>query len=403
MRAVCLAPWLAAGIAGAAPDEELLGKSRGYPVGTPTSWFYEEAVRVGSFTHLEQISPHHILEKSAAPLELTRAATAPSFHYEFRGRSNSIDDYLRHQRAMGLLIIKDGAILVERYQYDRTEADKFVSHSMAKSLTSLAVGFALQEGKIASLDDRVSKYVPELAGCPYGDTAIRNVLRMATGVRFVEKYDGQDDLARFGNLVTSQGAIAALRAFTEREAAEGKRFHYASSETTMLGILVRAATGKNLSEYLAERLWKPMGAEADASWTIDRQGGERAAGGFNAILRDYGRLGVLLANDGARDGRQILPRNYLLEATDWHRQPEAFAPGRATPGLGYGHQFWLMPGEARRFALIGVYGQAIYVDPALKLVLVHTAAAKTASIAREEMGQELRALWNGVVLHYGPW
>jgi CubicO group peptidase (beta-lactamase class C family) len=387
----------------AAPDEELLGKSKGYPVGNLTTWFYEEPVRVGSFTHLEQIAPHRVLEKPATPLKLAQAANVPSFRYEFRGRSNSIDDYLAHQRAMGLLVIKDGEILVERYQYDRKVTDKFVSHSMAKSLTSLAVGFALQEGKIASLDDKISRYVPELAGSLYGDTAIRHVLRMSSGVKFVEKYDGKDDLARFGGLVNSQGVIAALRAFDERDAAAGQRFHYASSETTMLGLLVRAATGQNLSDYLDERLWKPMGAEADASWTIDKQGVERAAGGFNAILRDYGRLGVLLANDGALNGRQILPKEYLLEATDWHRQPEAFAPGRATPTIGYGYQFWLLPGEKRRFGLIGVYGQAIYVDPSLKLVLVHTAAAKTASIAREEMGQELRALWTGLVKHYGPW
>ena len=127
------------------------------------------------------------------------------------------------------------------------------------------------------------------------------------------------------------------------------------------------------------------------------------SGSFNAVLRDYGRLGILLANDGALGGRQILPKDYLLDATDWHRQPEAFAPRKATPYFGYGYQFWLFPGEKRRFALLGVYGQSIFVDPELKLVMVITAAAKNASVGKEPLARERDALWRGVVAKYGSW
>jgi CubicO group peptidase (beta-lactamase class C family) len=112
---------------------------------------------------------------------------------------------------------------------------------------------------------------------------------------------------------------------------------------------------------------------------------------------------MLLANDGALGGKQIIPKDYLLEATDWHRQPGAFAPGKATPYFGYGYQFWLFPGEKRRFALLGVYGQSIFVDPELKLVLVITAAAKTASVGKETLGRERDALWRGVIGSYGSW
>lgn len=403
-RPVILAAALLAGpILGAAPDEEALGKSRGYPIGSMANWFYEESVRVGSFSHQDEIVPHHTLERSAEARPLRRAKVEPEIKYSFGGKSNSFDDYLAHQRTTGLLIIKDGEILVERYQYDRKAADRFVSHSMAKSLTSLAVGFALQEGRIGSLDDKVSKYVAGLAGCAYGETSIRNLLRMASGVKFEEKYDGKDDLARFTGLGAAKGTVAALRAFDEREVPEGTRFHYASAETTTLGVLLRAATGTTVAEYLEERLWKPMGAEADATWSIDAAGMERCAGGFNAILRDYGRLGILLANDGASNGRQILPRDYLLEATDWRRQPPQYDAKRATPIFGYGYQFWLFPTEKRRFALIGVYGQAIYVDPGLKLVLVHTGVAHNASVGKESMGLELRSLWHGLVTHFGEW
>jgi CubicO group peptidase (beta-lactamase class C family) len=170
-----------------------------------------------------------------------------------------------------------------------------------------------------------------------------------------------------------------------------------------LALVVRAVTGEAMSQYLTSRLWQPMGAEADATWITASDGVEVAAGSFNAVLRDYGRLGMLLANDGAIGGKQVLPSDYLLEATDWHRQPAAFAPQRATPYFGYGYQFWTYPGEKRRFALLGVYGQSIFVDPELKLVLVITGAAATANVGRAPFARERDALWRGLVARYGSW
>lgn len=387
----------------AAPDEDLLGKAAGYPVGTRGSWFFDEGVRVGSFSHLDRLLPHYTLKKAASPLPLRTAASELKIEYWFKDQTYTLDDFLEHQRITGLLVIRGGEVLLERYQYDRKPTDRFVSHSMAKSIVSIAVGMALAEGKIASLDDLVSKYEPKLSGSPYGDTSIRNVLRMSSGVPFNEVYDGKDDLTRFGIIRGSQGSIEALRAFGTREVEQGTRFHYASSETVILAVLLRAVTGTTLSEYLTERLWQPMGAEADATWIRSHDGLEIASGSFNAILRDYGRLGVLLANDGAVGIKQIVPKDYLLEATDWHRQSDAFAPRRATPYFGYGYQFWLFPGEKRRFALLGVYGQSIFIDPELKLVMVITAAARNASVGKEPLAAERDAVWRGLVGKYGSW
>jgi CubicO group peptidase (beta-lactamase class C family) len=387
----------------AAPDEELLGKAKGYPLGTRANWFFDEGVRVGSFSHLDEILPHYTLSKAQSPLPLAAAAGEAGFGYKFEGQTRTIEDFLAHQRVTGLLVIKDGTVLFERYQYDRKPADRFISHSMAKSIVSLAVGIAVAEGKIASLDHPVSKYVPKLAGSAYGETTIRNVLRMSSGVQFSEAYDGKDDLTRFVIARNTEGSIAALRQFQTREAEQGSRFHYASSETMLLAVLLREVTGTTLSEYLTVRLWQPMGAEADASWVKGSDGTESAFGNFNATLRDYGRLGMLLANDGAVGGRQIVPKDYLLDATDWHRQPPAFQPRKATPYFGYGYQFWPFPGEKRRFALLGVYGQSIFVDPELKLVMVVTAVAKNASVGKESLGPERDAVWRGIVGKYGSW
>jgi CubicO group peptidase (beta-lactamase class C family) len=389
--------------AASAPDEDRLCKSAGYPIGTPRTWFFDECVRVGSFSQLDRLLPHNVLKKAAMPTSLVVADNVPRIEYQFEGRTLTINDFLARQRITGLLIIKDGQILAERYQYARNSAHRFVSHSMAKSIVSLAIGLALEEKKIASLDDRVAKYVPRLAGSAYGETSIRNILRMSSGVQFSEVYDGKDDLTKFTVLRRTQGSIEALRAFNVREVEQGTRFHYATSETVVLSALIRAVTGGTLSEYLTERLWQPMGAEADATWIRTADGLEVGGGSFNAILRDYGRFGILLANDGATTAEQVLPKDYLLEATDWHRHPEAFAPRRATPYFGYGYQFWTYPGEKRRFALLGVYGQSIFVDPELKLVMVITAAAKNARVGNETLASERNAVWRGLVDMFGSW
>jgi hypothetical protein len=180
-----------------APDEDLLGKQLGYPVGRPDNWFDDEKARVGSFSHLDRIMPSNTLQKSNAPLPLPTAGSMPKIEYWFGNETRTIDQFLAKQRITGLLLIKDGQTLIERYQYDRTPADRLVSHSMAKSLVSIAVGIAFAEHKIVSLDDLVSKYVPGLAGAAYGETSIRSLLRMGSGVRFREDYDGNDDAAHF--------------------------------------------------------------------------------------------------------------------------------------------------------------------------------------------------------------
>jgi CubicO group peptidase (beta-lactamase class C family) len=388
----------------AAPDEDTLGKAEGYPVGTPKNWFFDEHVRVGSFSHIDEVLPHYFtVHKSTAPLPLPKAASVPKLEYRLEGHTYTIDDFLAHQRITGLLVIKGGQILDERYQYERKDSDRFISHSMAKSITSLAIGIALAEKRIASLDDTVAKYEPKLAGSPYGETTIRNILRMSSGVPFDESYNGKDDLTRFGITRFKAGSVAALRELTTREVEQGTRFHYASSETVALVLALRGATGMSLTEYLTPRLWQPIGAEADANWTKLPDDTVVGMGNFNAVLRDYGRLGILLANNGAAGGKQIIPKEYLLDATDWHRQPAAFQPFNATPYFGYGYQFWLFPGDKRRFALLGVYGQSIFVDPELKLVLVLTAAARNANVGKETLGRERDALWRGLVATFGSW
>lgn len=395
------------------PEETALCKEQGYPVGTSRTWFFDQCVRVGSFTHQAEIpgifnGVANTLQPSEQPLKFHRSEKEPRIYWSIDGRNGlTIDDYLKRQPVMALLVIKDGVIQVERYQYGRTAEHRFLSNSMAKTITSIAVGIALREKLIKSLDDRADVYAPTLAGTIYGETTIRNLLRMSSGAKFEELYNRSDDLEKYGTAASKGGAAAGAKVIDTRLYPQGTVFNYSSAETDMLAAVLRGATGQTVSQYLETRLWQPMGASTSAMWRAGYDGLERTGGNFNATAQDFARLGALLANDGIREDRpdlgEIIPKDYLIEATDWHRHPDAFAPYKASPYYGYGYQVWTAPGSKRRFALFGVYGQAILVDPEKKLVMVHLAANATAKASQTTMGREQGALWYGVVTHYGSW
>lgn len=335
---------------------------------------------------------------SDAPMALERAPAEPPIRWRLDGIERDLDAYLARQPVAALWIARGRTVLVARHRYDTTPAAWFLSNSMAKSVMSIGIGFALAEGRIRSADDPAAAYVPALAGHAYGETSVGNLLRMASGVRFSERYDGRDDLARFSRDAASVGIVAAAARFDVREAPQGTRFHYASIESHVLSAVLRGATGEGLSDWLAPRLWRPMGAQADAWWRTDPLGVERGGGFLSVQPGDWTRLGLLLAHGGRRPdtGREVLPPGFLEQSADARRVDPPFRPGAAGP-LGYGRQFWLLPGPRRQFALLGVYGQAVLVDPGSNLTMVHLAVNASARPSDTSMARERSALWQGVV------
>jgi len=394
----------------AAPDEEALGRDAGYPVARNLKQAYREPFIVGSFSAMDSFNPSCSLPPAEKRVALKRAATETSFRYRFAGKALTLDDYMQRQRATGVLVVKDGEIVAERYNYQRTADMRMLSNSMAKTITALGIVKALEDGLIHSLDDRAAAYVPELKGTLYGETRIVNLMRMASGARYVEDYSDHDDRARFNEAARRSGIVDAARGVTERSDPEGERFNYAGAQTEVLGLVLRGATGRTICDYVGEKIWKPVGAEAQATWLlnpVDKV--ELAQGGFNATLRDYARLGMMMANDGQVQGATVVSRDHLLAMTDAAKQPEAFRPGQmkyhGSTYFGYGLQTWILPGSHRRFMLLGVYGQAILVDPQLRLVVVHTAVGKDASgdASGNHLGIERDALLRGIVSAYGDW
>jgi len=384
-----------AGAALAAPDEDVLGKSQDYPVCPMPSGPTPQHCLVGMYSNFDTIVPARKVAKGAAARALKRAAKEPQVSYFHQQYSGDLDIFLKNNRNTGLLILKDDTILAERYQYERKPEHLFTSMSMAKTVVAMLVGVALSEGRIKSIDDKAEQYVPGLKGHPYGETLLRHLLTMSSGVKFSENYDGKDDVSVLARLTFYQqgaGGVETMLPFKERARPAGERFSYASAETQVLGLVLRGATGKPVAGYLSEKIWQPMGAEADASWLVDKGGYEIAYCCLQATLRDYARLGMLLANGGTLDGKQIIPAEWVRAATT--PEAEHLKPGRATPFNGYGYQTWLVGGSRPTFALMGVRGQAIFVDPATKLVVVHTAVHAQ---PRDPARAEQFSLWNGIL------
>lgn len=380
------------------PNAELYGAAMEYPVpgavrarwqGNP----WHPTDRVGAFTHIDHIYPTREVKHAAMPWTFKRATADLSVSFR-----SEVTGYLARNSVTGLLIAKDDQILFEQYQYGRTDRDRFVSQSMVKSITGLLIGTAISDGAIKSVDDMAEIYVPGFRGFEYGRTPIRDLLHMSSGVDFGEEVEGGRDLGKLwrdmvaGGWISDKGTINSIVQFNNRIAPSGTRFHYASIEPDVLGMVLRNATGRSLSDYLQEKIWQPIGTESDAKWLLDAEGFELPHFGFNAVLRDYARLARLLAHDGAWDGRPIIPAQWMIEATTVRPSDGYLAPGKAHRDFGYGYLLWLLPWGQRQFAMFGDFGQRMCIDPVSKIVLVQTGLEQT---------PEIWKLWLAVLKRFG--
>ena len=376
-------------------DADAYGRTEGYPSCKASEYLSRQRCLIGALSDFDKLYPARVIAASKTTVPLGRAAAEPGLRYTYAGHSLTLDQYLDFHPITGFLIAKGDAILVERYQYGRTDKQRLASFSMAKTITALLIGIAVKEGAIRSIDEAAEAYVPGLKGSEYGRTPIKALLQMSSGVVFREVYtDPASDIATLARLTLGQdpgGSLPAVKRFNTRLAPPGQRFHYASAETSVLGLVLSHATRRSIADYAREKLWEPLGAEAEASWNMDATGQEVTFAYFNAVLRDWARLGLMLAHDGMWAGKSIVPREWLLASTTI--APQDGHLRLAAPWSGYGYQTWLVAGKRRMFALRGYRGQFVLVDPEAKLVLVQT-AARTGSDPTAD--GELLALWEAV-------
>jgi CubicO group peptidase (beta-lactamase class C family) len=299
----------------------------------------------------------HPLPKAARQID-------PTFSYA--GRTFTVDEYMKAYNVSGLLVLKDGKVVLERYAMGRKPQDRWTSFSVAKSLTSTLVGAAIADGKISSLNAPVTDYIPELKGSGYDGVTVRQLLMMSSGVKWNEDYtDLKSDVAVAGGAITEPGVnpmVSYMRKLP-RAHEPGTTFNYNTGETDLVGVLVSNAVGKSLSQYASEKLWKPYGMERDAIWVTDLGGHERGGCCISMTLRDYGRVGQFILDGGKAGGRQVLPDWWVGQATT--RQIDN---GRG----GYGYFWWMRPNGS--YEASGIYGQAITTFRADRLVIVTNSA-----------------------------
>jgi CubicO group peptidase (beta-lactamase class C family) len=283
--------------------------------------------------------------------------------YEHAGERYTLDAFLKRNHTQGIVVLYRGNLVFERYYDGASDASRFTSWSVAKSLTATLVGMALADGKIRSLDDTLGKYVPALRTTAYDGVTIDQALRMRSGIAFTEEYaEGASDIATYmqTSVIEQFGSADRLAAGYPLAADPGTIFNYNTAETQILGWLVREVTNKSHAAYLEEKLWRPLGMEHDASIVLDRpgpEGIEMAGCCLNASLRDWARFGQLHLQRGVWQGKQILAEDWVRRATSPSGESDSF----------YGYQWWLF--DEGRFSAEGVHGQFIFVDPAHDLVI----------------------------------
>lgn len=332
--------------------------------------FWSGDQQIAGFRNISTLSPVRHITRGDNVFALPREQRDFSnLRYTVNGEQFSLPQYMEHNHVGGLLVIKNGEIALEQYGLGNGEEHQWISFSMTKSVVSMLIGAAIKDGYIQSVDDPVTDYLPQMKGSSYDGVSIKHVLQMASGVQWNEDYaDPASDVA------TSPNDMLALMKFMgdkPRVAVSGERFNYNTGETNLAGAIVRSAIGNNLAAYLSEKIWKPWGMESDATWVSHGPGGGELGGCcISPTLRDWGRFALFIMNDGVlHDGTRVVPEGWIAEST-------APSPGSD----GYGYLWWLE--DEGVFRASGIFGQAIYFNPAEDLVIVAQGAWPQATGAR---------------------
>jgi CubicO group peptidase (beta-lactamase class C family) len=354
------------------------------------------------FRHMDEYFPSTPVPAGADSRPLPARAEPLELTYTFDGQSKTLEQFLEESRTLGLVVLKDGAIVHEQYRMGAEAQDRFTSWSVAKSFIATVVAMAVREGKIGSLDDPVRTYAPQFDGSGFADVSLADLLRMSSGVDFKEDYAADDSDVRpyfFNAFILGRNADELLLPF-QRNREPGTDFHYISPNSQVLSAVLRGVYGKPLAEIVSEKIWVPLGMEADAYWLRNRDDDRGLALGYcclNARLRDYARFGqfYLEAFQGEGLGPEVLPEDWVARlnqpASPQHKPGETPYQGR-----GYSYHFWLPPEHDGEFMAAGVYGQYVFIDPARDVVIARSSADPDWSARQRESAAVMQAVARGV-------
>ncbi|HEU0137639.1 MAG TPA: serine hydrolase [Flavobacterium sp.] len=313
-----------------------------------------------------KIFPKRDLQAAAVPYQFpVRPVSRSPKSVSYLGGEHSFEEFLDYSKTVAFVVIRNDTIQYERYFDGYDESKVVASFSMAKSVTSLLIGCALDDGLIKSIDEPVVKYVPELRAEGMEKVTIRHLLQMMSGIRFSESYSNP-----FGDAATYYYGTNLRRAISRRKLDNepGTVFSYSSGDTQLLGlVLERALKDRSITAYLQEKIWTPLGMEHDASWSLDRKkdGLEKTFCCINATALDFAKIGRLALNKGEWNGKQLISRQ-------WMEQSVVADTTNGQPSH-YKFQWWL-PNKRGDFMAQGILGQYIYVNPSKNVMIVRLGA-----------------------------
>jgi CubicO group peptidase (beta-lactamase class C family) len=352
--------------------------ARGVPANAPPdtigiflSWTPEQTLV--NFRSIDRIFTTHTIRHGAHVRALPRAAVQiePVVAQSDGLPTVSVEQLMNAERITGVVAVKDGEIILERYALGRRPDDRWISMSVAKSVTSTVIGLAVKDGLIHSIDDPVVRYIPELEGTAFDGVTIRHLMTMSSGVRWKEDYlDLRSDVALAGGeeMVDGVPPLVAYAARLKREAQPGTRRKYQTIDADIAGIVLsRALKGRAVADYISEKIWQPFGMEADANWVVDKAGIERGGCCLSITLRDYARFGMFIAEGGRAGGVDVLPSDWIRQA--WTPQPSE--PNKYTVGYGW---YWQVRQDGG-YEAVGAYGQSITIYPKEHLVIAVNSAS----------------------------
>jgi CubicO group peptidase (beta-lactamase class C family) len=347
-------------------------------IGVMLSWTPEQTI--ANFRRSDQIFTAHTIHRGANVRALPRAAMQidPVVKQSGGLPAVSVEQLMAAERITGIIAVKDGEIVLERYAFGRGPDDRWISMSVAKSVTSTLIGAAVKDGLIGSINDPVVRYIPELKGTAFDGVTIRHLMTMSSGVRWKEDYvDLSSDIALAGGkeMVGGVPPLVAYAARLDREAQPGTRRKYQTIDADMLGIVLsRALKGRTLADYISEKIWQPFGMEADATWIVDKAGIERGGCCLSITLRDYARIGMFMDEGARAGGRDVLADGWIHDA--W--TPQLSEPDKYVIGFGF---YWQIRQDGG-YEAVGAYGQSVTIYPKEHLVI----AVNSASVDHHGIG-----------------
>ena len=322
--------------------------------------FWDTEKKIEGFKNIRELLPTRIINKSDYPLSLSYGLDDFSdISYRYKNNTYTIQDYINKFKVGGLIILRNGKILHEEYNFGNNQESRWISFSVTKSVTSMLLGAAIKDGFIKNVEEPVVTYLPHLIDSSYRDVTIKQVLHMSSGIKWNEDYtDPYSDVSLASGLNSLE--LYSYLNKLGKSSNPGEKFNYNTGEANLIGGIVRSAIGNNLSTYLEQKIWKPFGMEHDAYWVLDNDYSLELGGCcINATLRDYSRIGLFAMNKGITpEGVAVLPANWIDESTNPSNNLKY-----------YGYQWWLDGPEYESFYADGIFGQFIWIDPSSKIVV----------------------------------